>query len=172
MTAISILVQIPMEQVKAALSFFHSLIYIPSSQHPTKHISILHASFYDFISNQILSCKHYLDPCVSHKFLASQCLSLMDKEWSGKKTVSYLAERRCEDISESLAYACSSWSLHFTHADNNNTESAELKNFFERHLLRWIDCLSILGKLGTAMHSLHKLESWANVSDVVDNCYR
>jgi hypothetical protein len=30
-----------------------------------------------------------------------------------------------------------------------------------------MDCLSILGKLGTAMDSLHKLEKWANVSRLV-----
>jgi len=88
----------------------------------------------------------------------------MDKEWSAKTNVSYLAERRCGDISESLAYACSSWVLHFTYADNNN-ESAELKHFFQKHLLRWMDCLSILGKLGIAMNLLYKLESWANVSN-------
>jgi TorA maturation chaperone TorD len=87
---------------------------------------------------------------------------------SGKKIVSYLAERRYEDIPEFLAYACGSWTFHFIHADNN-AESAELKDFFERHLLRWMDCLSILGKLGTAMHSLHKLESWAKVSNLADS---
>jgi len=166
MTAISVLMNMPMEQVQAALSSLHSLIYIPPSQHTDKHISIFHASFHDFISNQTLSSKHYLDPCASHKFLAHQCLSLMEKEWQGKKIVSYLAERKCGEISESLAYACGSWIFHFTEAYNNN-ESIGLKDFFEKHLLRWMDCLSILGKLGTAVHSLHKLESWANVSDLL-----
>jgi len=166
MSAISVLVQISIERVQAALAFIHSLIYIPSSQHPAKHISIFHASFYDFISNQNMSSGHYLDPCVSHKFLALQCLSLMDKEWSAKTNVCYLAERRCGDISESLEYACSSWVFHFIYADNIN-ESTELKHFFQKHLLRWMDCLSILGKLRTAMNSLYKLESWANVSNLV-----
>jgi hypothetical protein len=91
----------------------------------------------------------------------------MDKEWSGKKIVAYLAERRHEEISESLAYACDTWAFHFTHADNNTESAAELKDFFERHLLRWMDCLSILGKLRTAMDSLIKLEIWANVSDLL-----
>ena len=35
-----------------------------------------------------------------------------------------------------------------------------LNDFFERHLLRWMDCLSILGKLEIAMDSLLKLKSW------------
>jgi len=30
-----------------------------------------------------------------------------------------------------------------------------------------MDCLSALGRLGTAIHSLHKLKNWANVSDLV-----
>ena len=165
MTAISALMEMPIEHTMAALSSLHSLIYIPS-QDPDMPISIFHASFYDFISNQIHSSKHYLDPCISHQHLALQCLSLIEKEWSEEERVSYLAERKCEDISESLVYACSSWVLHFTHAGNSNGID-QLKNFFQRHLLRWMDCLSILGRLGTAMQSLHKLETWTNVSDYV-----
>ena len=163
MTAISDLIQMPLEQVDAALSPLHSLIHIPSQHLNILPISIFHASFYDFISNQILSSKHYLDPVVSHKHIALQCLSLMEKEWGQKDRISYLAERECRDISESLAYACSSWVLHFTYMDNNSG-SDKLKEFLQRHLLRWMDCLSVLGKLGTAMHLLYKLKIWANVS--------
>ena len=159
--AISALMQI--EHTEAALSSLHSLIYIPSESYMP--ISIFHASFYDFISNQALSSKHYLDPCISHKSLSIQCLSLMKKEWSAKY-VPYLAKRRCEEISEHLAYACGSWAFHYTYSDNPNG-SAELKDFFQSHLLRWMDCLSILGKLETAVHSLHKIGIWANVSGFV-----
>jgi len=165
MMAISALMEMPIEHIVAALSSLHSLIYIPS-QSPDMPISIFHASFHDFISNQILSSKHYLDPCISHKHLALQCLSLMEKEWSEEERVPYLAERKCGEISESVAYACGSWVLHFTHADNHSGID-ELKHFFQKHLLRWMDCLSILGKLGMAMDLLHKLESWANVSNHV-----
>ena len=157
-TAISALVQMPIEHIHAALSSLHSLIYIPSrgSDPP---ISIFHASFYDFISNQYSSPKHYLDPCASHQSLGSQCLSLVDREWSSKTNVSYLAERKQEEISEYLDYACCSWAFHFTEADHSNGSDV-LRDFFERHLLRWMDCLSILGKLEIAMDSLTKLESW------------
>ena len=134
MTAISTLMQMPIEKVEAALAPLHSLIHIPSSEHPEKNISILHVSFHDFISNKNLSLDYYLDPCTSHADLAFQCLLLIEEKWSGKKEVSYLAERRHRDISEPLAYACSSWAFHFTHGHNNNG-SAELKDFFQRHLL-------------------------------------
>ena len=163
MTAISALVQMPIKHIQAALSSLHSLIYIPSED-PGIPISIFHASFYDFISNQNFPSKYYLDPCASHMSLALQCLSLMDTEWSNKANVSYLAERRCEEIPEYLGYACCSWAFHLTDADHRNG-SDRLKDFFERHLLRWIDCLSILGKLEIAMDSLFKLKSW--VSDLV-----
>ena len=135
--AISGLMEMPIEHTKAALSSLHSLAYIPSE--PDIPISIFHASFYDFISNQVFSSKHYLDPCLSHKSLAIQCLSLMEKEWSDKDDVPYLAMRECEEISEALAYACGSWAFHFTYADNPHG-SAELKDFFEKHFLQWMDC--------------------------------
>jgi NACHT domain len=161
--AISALMEIPINHIEAALSSLHSLIHIPS-QGPDMPISTFHASFYDFISNQIHLSKHYLDPCISHKHIAHQCLELMNKAWSQKAKIHYLEERKCPEISESLAYACNNWAIHFTYKDVG--EPAKLNDFFEKHLLRWIDCLSILGKLGTAMHSLNKLKIWANVSNV------
>ena len=159
--AISALMQMSIEHTQAALSSLNSLIYIPSKF--DMPISTFHASFYDFISNQDFSTKRYLDPRISHKSLALQCLKLIEKEWSAKHDVPYLAKRNCKEISESLAYACGSWAFHFTYANNPNG-AGELKDFFQRHLLRWMDCLSILGKLETAMHSLHKIGIWANVS--------
>ena len=163
MTSISALVQIPIEQIQAALSTLHSLIHIPS-QDTEVPISTFHASFYDFISNQSSSSKHYLDPHVSHTSVGLQCLSLIDREWSSKTNVSYLAERRHSEISEYVGYACCSWAFHLTEADHRNGCDT-LKEFFERHLLRWMDCLSILGKLEIAMDSLLKLKSW--VSELV-----
>ena len=164
-SAISALMQMPIEHTEAALSSLHSLIYIPSQGSHTP-ISIFHASFYTFISTQNVSSKHYHDPYGSHKHLALQCLSLMEREWSEKERVSYLVERQYGGISESLAYACSSWAFHFTLTDNNNG-SDELKEFFKRNLLRWMDCLSILGKLETAIYSLLKLKNWGCVSNFI-----
>ena len=164
-TGISALMKIPIEQIQASLSSLHSLIYVPS-QNLDVPISMFHASFFDFISNQFSSSKHYLDPCTSHKFLAQQCLLLIDREWSSKTNVPYLAERRHEEISEYVAYACCSWVFHFTEADHSNG-SDTLNQFFERHLLRWMDCLSILGKLEIAMDSLLKLKSWVGEPLVV-----
>ena len=165
--AISDLMEIPIKHIEAALSSLHSLIYIPSQGPHTMPISTFHASFYDFISNQIHFSQHYLDPCISHKHIAHQCLALMNKVWSQETKICYLEERKCTEISESLAYACSNWTIHFTYKDVG--EPAELNDFFQKHLLRWMDCLSILGKLGMAMHSLIKLKIWANVSN--SNCY-
>ena len=153
--------ELPINHIEAALSCLHSLIYIPS-QGPDMPISAFHASFYDFITNQIYFSKHYLDPCISHKHIAHQCLQLMNKVWSHKAKISYLEERECAEISESLAYACSNWTIHFTY--NGVGEAAGLNDFFQQHLLRWMDCLSVIGKLGIAMHSLDKLKSWANAS--------
>ena len=159
--AISTLMEIPINHIEAALSSLHSLIYVPS-QGPDMPISTFHASFYDFISNQIHFSKHYLDPCNSHKDLAHQCLGLMNKAWSQRAKIQYLEERKCTEISKSLEYACSNWITHFTYKDVG--EPADLNEFFEEHLLRWMDCLSVLGKLGTAVHLLDRLKYWANVS--------
>ena len=87
----------------------------------------------------------------------------MNKAWSQRAKIQYLEERKCTEISKSLDYACSNWITHFTYKDAGE-EAADLNEFFEEHLLRWMDCLSVLGKLGTAFHLLDKLKYWANVS--------
>ena len=130
--AISTLMEIPIKHIEAALSSLHSLIYVPS-QGPDMPISTFHASFYDFISNQIHFSKHYLDPCISHKHMAHQCLGLMNKVWTQEAKIGYLEERKCTEISEPLAYACCNWTIHFTYKDVG--EPSELNDFFEKHLL-------------------------------------
>ena len=131
-SAISALMEIPINHIEAALCSLHSLIYIPSYG-PDMPISTFHASFYDFISNQIHLSKHYLDPCISHKHIAHQCLELMNKVWSQKAKIHYLEERKCTEISRSLEYACSNWITHFTYKDVG--EPVELNDFFQQHLL-------------------------------------
>ena len=123
-SAIGDLMEIPIRHIEAALSSLHSLIYIPSLG-PDMPISSFHASFYDFISNKIHSSKYYLDPCISHKHIAHQCLGLMNRVWSEKAKISYLEERKCTEISESLAYACSNWTIHFTYKDVGEPASAK-----------------------------------------------
>ena len=54
----------------------------------------------------------------------------MEKEWADKYDVPCLVQRKSEEISEPLAYACGSWAFHFTYADSTNG-SAELKGFFK-----------------------------------------
>jgi hypothetical protein len=130
--AISALLEIPIKHIEVALSCLHSLICIPS-QGPDMPISMFHASFYDFISNQIHFSKHYLDPCISHQHIAHQCLVLMNKVWSQEANISYLKERKGTEISESLAYACTYWTIHFTYKDVG--EPAKLDDFFQKHLL-------------------------------------
>ena len=50
--AISALMEISIDQIEAALSSLHSVIYVPLKG-PGMPISTFHASFYDFISNEI-----------------------------------------------------------------------------------------------------------------------
>ena len=74
-----------------------------------------------------------------------------------------------EHISEGLAYACTHWASHVMDAaatqkdDTGDNLSEGVRRLFDHNLLRWIECMSLLGQLNIAISVLRQLEPWAQV---------
>ena len=70
-------------------------------------------------------------------------------------------------IPESLAYACVNWASHVANIKSGGEVAREvwdaLYNFFDKKLLQWFECLSLLTRLGDAVSSIQKLEAWVQV---------
>jgi hypothetical protein len=75
-----------------------------------------------------------------------------------------LPARRELCIAPPLSYACLSWTKHLqlsSQAGGNTSFVLTLVNeFFTRHLLSWLEVLSIEEHLHTAIYSLHDVRSW------------
>jgi hypothetical protein len=79
-------------------------------------------------------------------------------------------------IPEGLGYACVYWASHLTIARKEETWTAYvcklLYKFLRDHVLHWIECLSLLGRLDVAIESFRTMEGWPLVRGFVLNVYQ
>jgi hypothetical protein len=166
------------------LTNLHSVFIVPESE--SEPIRILHKSFADFITDKerCPDARHFIDAPPHHSVLGIHCLRLMKlrlmKNMCGlpryvmNSDIEDLPARRELCITAPLSYACSSWAKHIqlsSQAGCNTSFVLTLVNeFFTRHLLSWLEVLSIEEHLHTAIYSLHAMRSWlASVS--TSYCY-
>jgi NACHT domain len=162
------------EDIWTILTHLHSILIVPESE--SEPIRILHKSFADFITDKE-RCpdeRHFIDAPPHHSVLGIHCLKLMKirlmKNICGlpryvmNHDVEDLPARRELCITAPLSYACSSWAKHLqlsSQAGGNTSSVLMLINdFFTRHLLSWLEVLSIEECLHTAIYSLHDVRSW------------
>jgi hypothetical protein len=152
----------------------YSVLHVPSDN--TSAIQRLHKSFPDFLTdpNRCKNQKFLIDPPIYHGQIAFCCLQMMKKSlkknicgiplYAMNKDVEDLDDRRKEHIGEALEYACRFWTHHVSLASKTGEEIGPmldlLQDFFEHRFLFWIEVLSILEDLGTAMYSLRRLQEW------------
>jgi ABC-type dipeptide/oligopeptide/nickel transport system ATPase subunit len=171
------LLQMEMKKVNSTLRYLHSLIDVGTS--PNHLVRTFHPSLYDFLTHPE-RCT-YGDLCVSvgdtHLLLAIRCLRVMNRQLKQdiceignpsllNSEVPDLGERRNRLISEELRYACVYWISHLasirTSVDVNALE-VELNNFCTRHLLQWIETLSVVQELRSAVEGLPVACAWLKV---------
>jgi hypothetical protein len=165
------LLEIDPRTIKSALASLHSVISVPQSL--SDPVSTFHASFPDCLAERTRSRHHFLCPSDSHRLLAKSCLSLMNS--SLKENICNLEGRPANDtipnetittcITEGLSYACVYWTNHLTSVRNEEIREGDdlresLNEFLHDHVLHWMECLSVLGRLDVAIESLRMIEGW------------
>ena len=171
---LSKLLKIKAENINEALSFLHSVIYIPEDT--GLPISTFHASFTDFITTEKRSGEHFLEPSESHHMLGLLCLGLLQSslmenicQLEGLSVLNTnVSPSTVKDrIPEELEYACINWASHLTNIEPRGEVAREVRvalyRFFDKKLLQWFECLSLLTRLHDAVSSLQKLEVWVKV---------
>jgi NACHT domain len=156
------------------LTHLHSVLIVPESE--SEPIRILHKSFADFITDneRCPDAQHFIDAPLHHSVLGIHCLKLMKMKlmknicgfprYAMNNDIEDLPARRGLCITAPLSYACSSWAKHIqlsSQAGCNTSSVLTLANeFFTRHLLSWLEVLSIEEHLHTGIYSLHDVRSW------------
>jgi hypothetical protein len=161
-------------RVRAMLSPLHSILIVPDTEsHP---IRICHKSLADYLQDETrcTDARFYINPSDLHLELGIRCLRLMNMRlkknicqlprYSMNAEVDDLDARRKAYIGDGLEYGCRSWVKHLRLAsrdgDNVRDVVGSLKEFFDLHLLEWLEVLSIVGDLRCAVYSLHDVTAW------------
>jgi hypothetical protein len=152
------------------LTSISSVIHVPTQEHSP--VAPFHASFPDFVTDPTRcspkNCPSFpaLIPSEGHKMLALKCLEHMNRTlkynicgipkeriWSRRETTN--SREGSGKISDALKYSCLYWASHLAEVQASGTDLVPtLRHFLHKHLLHWIECLSILGELQTGLKSL------------------
>jgi hypothetical protein len=130
-------------------------------------VRILHPSFADFMLNRF-RCGNdtwYIDASLQHRQLVIQCINHME---------SLLKQNLCDlsvskkpvvvSLPESLSYAATSWIDHVCILRDGAECIAEtLETFLGKHLLHWLEVMSILKRSRTTIASMLRLLDWLHV---------
>jgi ABC-type dipeptide/oligopeptide/nickel transport system ATPase subunit len=162
------LLQMEMEKVNGTLRYLHSLLDVGTNPHHP--IRTFHPSLYDFLTHPERCTDGDLRVSVgdTHLLLAIRCLRVMNGQLRQdiceignpsllNSEVSDLADSRDQLISEELQYACVYWMSHIAYAQTAADFDElvhELNDFYTHRLLQWIEALSIMQELRSAVEGL------------------
>jgi hypothetical protein len=135
-------------------------------------VRLFHPSFPDFITNEerCRDDRFLVTRPEGHLQLATRCLEIMnnglrqdicdiqDPSLSNSE-VADLEERLARAVPSELRYACQYWHIHLQYADvfSGSGLLAALATFCTRHLLHWVELLSLMNKLPNVQLELESL---------------
>ncbi|KAF9547029.1 YVTN repeat-like/Quino protein amine dehydrogenase [Agrocybe pediades] len=169
MTALSDLLALKHEEVENTLSRLQSVLHVQEG--PTGLVSILHASFPDFLFDKFRSLRFQCDPREFHAELSCFCFSVMEKELRfnicGLETsflldsdVPDLQEKIERNISDALFYSCKHWSNHLVNGSFAEVIHTKLVCFLATHLLFWMEVLNVKRHIMTGPKILLSALNW------------
>ena len=168
------------EDVPPLLSSVNSLLILQEDvDHPVRPF---HKSFPDFITDptRCTNPRFHISPPDHHSHLLLGCLSLMNRTLEknmcklpdsvANSDVSDLKERTEKYIDPALRYVCMSWHTHLVDADTTlahvPTIIPILRQFLETKFLCWLEVLSVLGAVRSAVEALQVTMNWLRVRRV------
>lgn len=171
------------DDIRAALRRLGSVILVPQEGVVDQEITVLHASFLDFITDKgrcgrqhQLGERLFVDPAVYHSRIAYACLTLIihsrentplsehgliggDSEATSQPT-----DDASKLLSPELQYACSHVLSHVLQLNHPSKHLLDkINDFVGTCLLYWIGVTSLLGRLGTSIRILSDTVAWAKV---------
>jgi hypothetical protein len=115
-----------------------------------------------------------------NRILAHRCLDILNTKLKFdicnignpsllNKEIEDLPERVDECISEGLRYSCRSFAHHISKLSGLDAIlGSALNEFASKHLLHWIESMSLLGEITEAENCLQMLTGWMKVREQLD----
>ncbi|KAF9539978.1 YVTN repeat-like/Quino protein amine dehydrogenase, partial [Agrocybe pediades] len=167
-------------QIKKYISRLHSVLHV--QQGDTGQVSVLHASFPDFLFDESRSHRFHCDSHEYHAKLSSFCFDVMEKELRfnicGLETsflfdsdVPDLQQKIERNISDALFYSCKHWGNHLIKGNFAEVIHTKLIYFLETHLLFWMEVLNVKRRMMTGTKLLSNVLIWLKSTDTKKKLY-
>lgn len=133
-------------------------------------VRILHPSFADFLSDRFRcgSDLWHVDTLLHNRLLAVNCISHLNTVLRRNIRDLVLSQETVnEGLPEATSYACTSWIDHVCTVTEGVDLIDILDQFLFRHLLHWIEAMSILKKSETTITSVRCLHDWLHVRGTI-----
>jgi hypothetical protein len=138
-----------------------------------------HKSFPDFLTDptRCTDQRFYVSLPDHHSQLSFNCLGLMNRtlernmcglpDGVANCDVDDLQERIERRINLALRYACNSWHVHLIHGQTTSIDTLgitpSIQRFLEKKFLFWLEVLSVLGAVRSAVDALQAAVGWLEV---------
>jgi hypothetical protein len=165
--SMALLLGLPEDDVPTILSDLHSILDITDDL--AEPVRLHHASFRDFLLNsaRCSDSRFWVDEKQMHARLAEHCLRVLrdnlrqdicDLGDAGITVDSIDNSMVAAHIPSHLCYACFYWVDHIRRSGNKAQLVVQVDSFLQKHLLHWLEALSLLRKLADAVEMLVQLE--------------
>ncbi|OJA08875.1 hypothetical protein AZE42_01734 [Rhizopogon vesiculosus] len=150
------------------IQFFGCIFRGTTNDEPLR---VIHPSFEDFITNRA-RCKRdewLIDASLYRQKLARQCIGCLRANLKRNMCKLTLTTSAVDVIilPEDITYSCLFWIDHVCESEGiMESFSAELHAFLVKHLLHWIEAMSLLKKARQTIGLLMQLEDWSKTSQV------
>jgi hypothetical protein len=167
--AVAALTGIKERQCKMILRCLSSvLLYEHTSHEPVR---LMHPSFPDFLTHEgrCTDARCFVSSAKYHSLLALRCLKIMNEDlrrdicelWGCfllNSDIPDLDQRLDRNVSVQLRYACKYWHVHVQSAGCFSPDLiTALDIFCTRHLLHWLELLSLMNEVHVALRDLPSL---------------
>jgi hypothetical protein len=160
--------------VHRTLCELHSIVDVPQDQN--QPVRLHHPSFRDFLLNR-KRCGNdsfWVDKSSTHEKLARCCLDLMTAPSGLQQDMCNLSDpgllRREIDeetinrnLPPELYYACRYWISHLKQSQQHIVDGDTTHLFLQKHLLHWLEAMSLMRESSSCVHLLDRLQALAGV---------
>ena len=147
------LLQIEPEDVHGQLNSLHSVLSVPSKADAP--VRLFHLSFRDFLVDPTKRAREFwIDEIKYHKTLTDRCIQLMHQhlkrdicglQMPGKRRSEVNQQTIDAALPPEIQYACRYWVYHWKESKCLIRDGDFVDCFLTRHLLHWLEALSLLG---------------------------
>ncbi|GFF43825.1 hypothetical protein IFM46972_07340 [Aspergillus udagawae] len=161
--ALSLFLDIRADQISNRLDSFRSVLSVPGDRYLP--VRTLHLSFRDFLVKS--RGKFLVDEPRKHKEIAGHCLRTMRShlrrnicklESPGTHRADIDTQTLRRYLPPELDYSCRYWIYHFQQSRISSSDVGQVLLFLQKHLLHWIEAMSLLGLASEVIGMLQLLQ--------------